>query len=346
MILIVRSADTLAENRDLKTENRNKPMIHDCSKLNTCKRVLVVCGPTATGKTRLGIELARALGGEIVSADSMQVYRRMDIGTAKATAAERAAVPHHMLDVAKPWEDYSVSRYVREASACCDDILARGRLPILVGGTGLYIDSLLSGRDFAARQEGDEDLRAALNAEYDRLGGEAMWETLRGFDPERAAKLHPGDRRRIVRAIEIYRLTGETISAHDARTRALPPRYQARTVALSFADRADLYARIDRRVEAMAESGLFEEVEGLLREGLSADCTAMQAIGYKEAVLALGGELSRAEAAALIQQNSRRYAKRQLTWFGRNPEALWLRWDREPDFGAAVQTAIRHFQGD
>ncbi len=308
--------------------------------MQTTKRVLVVCGPTATGKTRLGIELAKVLNGEIVSADSMQVYRRMDIGTAKATAQERAEVPHHMLDVAEPWEDYSVSRYVEEAGRCCDALLSQGKLPVLVGGTGLYIDSLLSGRDFAARAEGDEDLRAALGAEYDRLGGEAMLSRLQSFDPERAAKLHPGDKRRIVRAIEIYRLTGKTITAHDARTRALPPRYTACTVALSFRDRARLYERIDRRVEAMADSGLFEEVAALLAGGLSADCTAMQAIGYKEAVLALRGELSRQEAVALIQQNSRRYAKRQLTWFGRNPDALWLRWEAEPDFPAAVQTVL------
>ena len=306
----------------------------------------MICGPTATGKTRLGIELARRLDGEIVSADSMQVYRRMDIGTAKASAAERSAVPHHMLDVAEPWEDYSVSRYVQEAGRCCDDILSRGKLPVLVGGTGLYIDSLLSGRDFAAREAGDMQLRESLNAEYDRVGGEAMLEMLRSFDPERASKLHPGDRRRIVRAIEIYRLTGETISAHDARTKALPPRYQSRAIVLCDRDRAQLYARIDRRVEAMAEEGLFEEVASLLSEGLPPDCTAMQAIGYKEAVLALRGEISRKEAIALIQQNSRRYAKRQLTWFGRNPDALWIYWDGTPDFPAAVQTALCYYKSD
>ena len=299
------------------------------------EQVIVVCGPTATGKTALGIELARRLGGEIVSADSMQVYRRMDIGTAKATPREQAMVPHHMLDVAEPWEDYSVSRYVQEASKVCDGLLARGKIPVIVGGTGLYIDSLLSGRDFAERDAGDEGLRASLSADYDRLGGQAMLEQLRAFDPERAAKLHPGDKRRIVRAIEIYRLTGETITAHDERTRALPPRYEAFTVALRFADRADLYARIDRRVEQMAAAGLFDEVEALLKEGLSPDCTAMQAIGYKEAVLALQGELSRQEAIALIQQNSRRYAKRQLTWFGRNPRAHWIRWEKEPDMRVA-----------
>ena len=301
------------------------------------KQVIVVCGPTATGKTALGIALAQRFGGEIVSADSMQVYRRMDIGTAKATPEERAQVPHHMIDVCEPWEDYSVSRYVEDAARVCDGLLAAGKTPVIVGGTGLYIDSLLSGRDFAGREEGDEGLRAQLNGDYERLGGEAMLETLRAFDPERAEKLHPGDRRRIVRAIEIYRLTGKTITRHDEETRALPPRYEALTLALTFADRADLYARIDRRVEQMVQNGLFQEVEGLLNEGLSPQCTAMQAIGYKEAALALRGEMSQEEAVALIQMNSRRYAKRQLTWFGRNPAARWIRWDREPDLAQALE---------
>ena len=299
-------------------------------------KVIVVCGPTATGKTALGIELALRLGGEIVSADSMQVYRRMDIGTAKATAEERARVPHHMLDVCQPWEDYSVSRYVQEASAVCDGLLARGKIPVIVGGTGLYIDSLLAGRDFAGRQEGDDALRLRLDADYERLGGEAMLERLRAFDPERAAKLHPGDRRRIVRAMEIYQLTGKTITQHDRETQALPPRYQAKTIVLSFADRADLYARIDRRVEQMVDAGLFDEVEALLKEGLSPACTAMQAIGYKEAVQALEGSISRQEAVERIQLNSRRYAKRQLTWFGRNREARWIRWEKEPRFDRAL----------
>jgi tRNA dimethylallyltransferase len=302
-------------------------------------QIVVVAGPTATGKTRLGILLARRFGGEIVSADSMQVYRRMDVGTAKATPQERAEAPHHMLDVADPRENYSVSRYVDEASRCCDEILARGKLPILVGGTGLYIDSLLSGRDFAGREEGDETVRAALNARWDSEGGEALLEELRSFDPERAAKLHPADRRRIVRAIEIYRLTGETISEHDRRTRALPPRYESARIHLNFRSRAALYARIDARVDAMAENGLFEEVAALLAEGIPPDCTAMQAIGYKETAAALRGELSRAEAIALIKQNSRRYAKRQLTWFSRAEGALELLWDDAPDFDAALRVS-------
>ena len=302
--------------------------------MSSLPKLIVVCGPTATGKTRLGIELARQYGGEIVSADSMQIYRGMDIGTAKATPEERAAVPHHMLDVAEPQEDYSVARYVQEASRCCDDILARGKLPVIVGGTGLYIDSLLSGRDFADTQE-DKALRERLDAEYAALGGEAMLEKLRRIDPERAARLHAADRRRIVRALEIFELTGLTITEHDARTRRQPPRYGAARIVLGYADRAALYARIDARVDEMLRQGLFAEVEGLLAAGLSPDCTAMQAIGYKEAAMALRGEVSREAAAERIKLASRRYAKRQLTWFNRAPDALRIQWDGAPDFALA-----------
>lgn len=309
--------------------------------MNMTPKIIVVCGPTATGKTRLGIELARQYDGEIVSADSMQVYRRMDIGTAKATAEERAAAIHHMLDVAEPEENYSVARYVEEASRCCNDILSRGKLPILVGGTGLYIDSLISGRDFA-ENDGDEGLRQRLSAEYDALGGEAMLRRLGSFDPERAEKLHASDKRRIVRAMEIYLLTGVTITEHDRRTRQLPPRYDAARIFLSFRDRADLYSRIDRRVDEMVEQGLFDEVQGLLSSGLSERCTAMQAIGYKEPAMALRGEISREEAIALIKQGSRRYAKRQLTWFGRDPEALLILWEREPDFELARRLSTEY----
>ena len=301
-------------------------------------RIVVVAGPTASGKTRLGIALARRFGGEIISADSMQLYRGMDVGTAKATCEEQAAAPHHMLDVADPRESWSVARYVDEAGRCCDDILARGRVPIVVGGTGLYIDSLVAGRDFAACEE-DKALRAALETEYDRRGGEEMLKALAAFDPERAAKLNAGDRRRIVRAIEIYRLTGKTITEHDAETRRRPPRYEAARIVLNFRDRAALYDRIDRRVTKMAEDGLFREAEALLRAGLPPDCTAMQAIGYKEAVLALRGELSEEEALDLIRQGSRRYAKRQITWFGRWDDALHIDWDAEPDFQAALQSS-------
>ena len=304
--------------------------------MNSLPKIIVVAGPTASGKTRLAIELAGLYGGEIVSADSMQVYRGMDIGTAKADEAERAQAVHHMLDVAEPGQDYSVARYVEEARLCCDNILARGRTPILAGGTGLYIDSLISGRDFAAN-DGDSGLRQELSDEYERIGGEAMLAQLGEFDPERAARLHPGDKRRIVRAIEVYRLTGLTITEHDRRTQAIPPRYDAAFIILNYADRAQLYRSIDLRVDKMAQQGLFEEVERLLGSGLSADCTAMQAIGYKEPAMALRGEISREEAIELIKLNSRRYAKRQLTWFGRREDALRISWEAEPDFARALQ---------
>lgn len=310
------------------------------------EKIVVVAGPTASGKTALGIALAKELNGEIVSADSMQVYRGMDIGTAKATMDEREGIPHHMLDVAEPWEDYSVARYVEQAEACCRDILRRGRLPILVGGTGLYIDSLVSGRDFAA-VDSDQGLREALSAEYDALGGEAMHRRLQEIDPERAAILHPGDKRRIVRALEVYRLTGMTITQHDRQTRALPRRFDAAAIHLNFKNRPALYARIDRRVDRMVEQGLFREVEGLLAAGLSPESTAMQAIGYKEVVRALQGELRREEAVDLIKQASRRYAKRQLTWFGRDKEALPILWEDEPDFEYArrLSTEFLHSRG-
>ena len=297
-------------------------------------KIIVIAGPTASGKTRLGIELAKTYGGEIVSADSMQVYKRMDIGTAKADAAEQAAAVHHMLDVAEPYENYSVARYVEDAGKVCDDILSRGKLPILVGGTGLYIDSLISGRDFADNQE-DMSLRSELDAQFERIGGEEMLKILSAFDPERAEKLHPSDRRRIIRAIEIYKLTGISASEHDRRTRLIPPRYDAARIVLNYKDRAKLYERIDRRVEMMDELGLFAEVESLLNEGLSPDCTAMQAIGYKEAVQAVRGEMSRRQAIELIQLNSRRYAKRQLTWFKRWEGAHWIEWEAQADFELA-----------
>lgn len=298
--------------------------------------IIVVTGPTATGKTALGIVLARKYNGEVVSADSMQIYKRMDIGTAKPTPEEIGDIPHHMIDIVDPADSYSVAQYVQDASACVDDILTRSKLPIVVGGTNLYIDSLISGRTFAD-QPGDPAVRQALLDRYDAIGGEAMRQELAAVDPERAEKLHPGDKRRIVRALEIFRLTGKTITQHDAETRLLPPRYNAVQFALTFSDRARLYDRINRRVDLMVEAGLFDEVRTLLAEGLPAHCTAMQAIGYKEVVRALEGELTDQEAIDLIKQESRRYAKRQLTWLRRNPDLRWISWETEPDFSIIPQ---------
>ena len=286
------------------------------------EKILVVTGPTATGKTALSVELAKKLGGEIVSADSMQIYRGMDIGAAKVTKAEMQNIPHHMIDIADPSEDYSVSRYVEEADAAVRGILSRGRLPIVAGGTNLYIDSLIAGLDFAEKAE-DAALRESLNKQYDDIGGEAMLEHLRGFDPERAAKLHPADKRRIVRAVEIYILTGETITRHDEETKKRPKRYDAVKIALTFADRAVLYDRINARVDKMVSDGLFDEVKGLLDSGLSPACTSMQAIGYKEPAAYFRGEMSKDAAIELIKLSSRRYAKRQLTWLRRDTTVLW-----------------------
>lgn len=304
-------------------------------------KIVVITGPTATGKTALSVALAKEFDGEIVSADSMQLYRRMDIGTAKVTPEEKEGIPHHMVDIAEPAEPYSVARYVAEAGACVDDILRRGRLPIVVGGTNLYIDSLLSGRDFADNEEGNS-LRLEIDAEYEEKGGEKMLEILGEFDPERAAKLHPADRRRIVRAIEIYRLTGKTITQHDLETQAIPPRYEAAMIALDFEDRADLYARIDRRVDIMVEQGLFEEVRALLDGGIPESATAMQAIGYKEPAAFFRGEITKDEAIELIKRESRRYAKRQLTWLRRNDRLFWIRHKTSPDFCEARRLSTEY----
>jgi len=300
--------------------------------------LICICGPTASGKTGLAVALAKKLDAEVVSCDSMQIYRGMNVGTAKPDAAEMDGVPHHLLDVADPGESWSVSRWVSAAAAAAEDVFARGRVPVVVGGTNLYIDSLLSGRGFAAA--GDPALRAALAADYDRLGGEAFRESLSRVDPERAALLAPGDKKRLVRAMEVWRLTGKTITEHDAETRALPPRWDSLRVALDYADRADLYARIDARVDEMAERGLFEEARWLLSLDLPAGATALQAIGYKEAAACLRGECPRSEALELIRRASRRYAKRQLTWLRRDAGLRWIRWTGAPDVAAAADTVL------
>lgn len=308
----------------------------------TAPKVAVITGPTATGKTALGVLLAECLGGEIVSADSMQVYRRMDIGTAKVTPEEMRGIPHHMIDVADPSENYSVARYVKEADICINDILKRGKLPIIVGGTGLYIDSLVAGRSFDENAS-DESLRKLLDEKYKAAGGEAMLRELAQVDPERAQKLHPSDKKRILRALEVYYTTGRTISEHDEETRKIPPKYDAMVIALTFENRADLYGRIDRRADLMLKSGLFDEVRSLLDSGVSPDCTSMQAIGYKEAAMAIRGEISEDEAAELIKRESRRYAKRQLTWLRRKENIKWIIWKFEPDLEYARHISTQFF---
>ena len=293
--------------------------------------LICIAGPTASGKTALSIALAKELGGEIVSCDSMQVYKGMNIGTAKPTTEEMDGIPHHMLSVAEPWEDFSVGKYCQMAAPIVDDILSRGKTAIIAGGTGLYMDALIKGNDFApvpstGRREELEQLAA-------EKGIDAVIEQLRAVDPESADRLHPSDQKRIIRAMEVYLETGETITEHNRKTQLIPPRYNPVWFGLEDADRANLYARIDRRVEIMLEQGLIAEIQGLLDAGIPEKCTAMQAIGYKEFVDALQGRSSMQTATALVQQSSRKYAKRQLTWFRRNPAIHWL--VREENDGTA-----------
>ena len=287
------------------------------------KNIICIAGPTASGKTALSIALAKELDAEIISCDSMQIYRRMDIGTAKPSMEEQAGIVHHMLDVAEPDEDFSVSRYCKMADPILQDIISRGKTAIIVGGTGLYMDSLIRGNDFAPFPS------TGVRERLEQQPIEEVYAQLTAIDPETAARLHLSDKKRIIRAMEIYLETGETMTAHNLRTQAIPPKYTPLWFALEDEDRSDLYTRIDSRVTTMLEMGLIDEIQTLLAEGIPPRCTAMQAIGYKEFVDALAGRCSIEEAADQVRQSSRRYAKRQLTWFRRNRAIHWLRRSKE-----------------
>ena len=285
-------------------------------------QIICIAGPTASGKTALAVKLAKELHGEVVSCDSMQIYRRMDIGTAKPSREEMEGIVHHMLDVVEPDEDFSVSRYCSLATPIVEDILRRGKTAIIAGGTGLYMDSLIRGNAFAPFPS--TGMREKLEAQADQEGMEAMLSLLHTIDPDCAQRLHLADRKRILRALEVYYETGETITAHNRKTQEIPPKFCPLWLGLDFDPRADLYRRIDQRVDLMVSQGLLEEIEALLRSGIPEKCTAMQAIGYKEFVSALHGECTPEEAASQVKQASRHYAKRQLTWFRRNKAIHWL----------------------
>ena len=299
-------------------------------------KIVCVVGPTACGKTTLGVLLAKQFHGEVVSADSMQIYRGMTIGTAAPTEKEMDGVPHHMVAVADPAELWSAARYAETAIPIIDDILARGKLPVLVGGTGLWLDAVVKGHGFAGGHAGGE-VRKTLQKRLEAEGIEPLLEELRQVDPETAKRLHPADEKRILRALEVYLETGKTISAHNAETKDLPPRYDAIWIGLRFADREDMKALIDRQVDKMAEEGLVEEVRALLESGLPRNATALQAIGYKEFLGVLEGTATEAEALAEVKLRSRQYAKRQLTWLRRNPAIHWIEWEKERDFAKALQ---------
>ncbi len=302
--------------------------------------ILCIAGPTASGKTALAVELAKELDGEVVSCDSMQVYRRMDIGTAKPSREEMQGIPHHMIDVAEPDEDFSVSRYCAMAAPIVDDIVARGKTAIIAGGTGLYMDSLIRGNDFAPFPS--TGVREKLEAEADEVGLPAMLARLREIDPDTADRV--SDRKRILRALEVYLETGETITEHNRKTRLIPPKYTPLWLGLDFADRGELYRRIDKRVDIMLEMGLMEEIRSLLDSGIPEKCTAMQAIGYKEFVNALEGREPLSQAAEEVKKASRHYAKRQLTWFRRNPAVHWL--VRSGDDGREILASARQIIRD
>ena len=283
--------------------------------------IICIAGPTASGKTALAVELAKTFNGEVVSCDSMQIYKRMDIGTAKPTVEEMQGIPHHMIDICEPDEDFSVSKYCEMATPIVDDILSRGKTVIIAGGTGLYMDSLIRGNDFAPFPATGH--RQRLEEKLNAVGLDAMIAELSAIDPE-AVERSQKNPRRIIRALEVYYETGETITAHNLRTQAIPPRYSPLWLGLDFDPRQALYDRIDLRVGLMLEMGLMDEIKSLLSSGIPENCTAMQAIGYKEFVAALAGCGTVEEAADEVRQGSRRYAKRQLTWFRRNPNMNWL----------------------
>lgn len=293
------------------------------------QRVVVILGATATGKSHCAIEIAKKFHGEIISGDSMLVYRGMNIGTAKPTAAELAAAPHHLVDILPPDAGFNVVDFQQQAARLIEEINGRGRLPIIAGGTGLYIKALLEGYAFSS-VEGDSRLRRQLEQEADACGGEALYARLQKLDPEAAARIHPHNVRRVVRALEAA-LGGDGVSAAGARE--MP--YDATVIGLAM-ERGALYERINRRVDAMLDAGLEQEVRRLLAQGVSPDCQSMQSIGYRQMVWYINGSLSYAEAVDKLKQATRNFAKRQITWYKKMPYIRWLPLDAQPDYNEVV----------
>ena len=298
-------------------------------------RVVASGGPTATGKTALSVTLARQFNGEVINADSMQVYRGLSVGTAKATEEERAGVCHHLLDFLNPEEPYSVAEFVEMAAGFIPQITGRGHLPLVVGGTGLYITSLLHGIAFAP-QRSDPELREELQQEAEEQGAQALYERLRQIDPEYAAKVHPNNLPRVIRALEVFRLTGRKMSEEQRQSRPETPPYRSLCLCLTYRDRAELYRRIDLRVDKMLEQGILGEAETVWLHKAEYR-TAAQAIGYKEFFPYFEGTQSLAACTAALKQATRRYAKRQLTWFRHQNDARWLYVDEEDAFGRAAE---------
>ena len=302
-------------------------------------KLLVICGPTASGKSELAIRLARALDAEIVNADSMQIYRGMDIGTAKPTPEQRAGIPHHLIGVADPDQPFSAADFALAADEAIRGITGRGKRVIVAGGTGLYIRALLKG--LVDSPSGAGEIRRELQEAARELGNQAMLEKLGRVDPELAARIHPNNRVRIIRALEVYRLTGVPLSRYQQEHGFSGRRYESLQIGIKV-ERRELYRRIDERVERMVEDGLLDEVHGLLASGYGRDLKSMRAIGYKEAAACLAGEYGPDEAVRLIKRDTRRYAKRQLTWFNADPDILWLEYSEK--FDTILRHAIDFFE--
>ena len=288
--------------------------------------LLIIAGPTATGKSASAVELALRMGGEVISADSMQVYRGMDIGSAKVTGEEMRGVPHHLIDCVDPDETWNVVRFKEQASLAVRDIADRGKLPIVCGGTGFYIQALLYDIDFTQMEE-NAPLRKRLSDMAAEKGPEAVHALLAQRDPASAAAIHPGNVKRVIRALEFIEESGRSIAVHNAEQREKQSAYRSVFFVLTM-DRAKLYERIDRRVDIMMQQGLLEEVTRLRDMGIARDSTAMQGIGYKQIYGFLEGEYDLEEAVRLIKRDTRHFAKRQLTWFRREKEVLWVDTDR------------------
>ena len=286
------------------------------------KKLVVLTGPTAVGKTSLSINLAKAIGGEIISADCMQVYKRMDIGTAKIMPEEMDGVKHHLIDVIEPQEDFHVVRFKEMVEAAMNEIYAKGKIPIICGGTGFYIQAILYDIQFTD-QEIDQSYRLKLEEFANTNGNEALWNKLKEVDEESAEAIPANNRKRVIRALEYYEQTGEQFSVHNKRERDRKSPYNFAYFVLND-DRAVLYNRIDARVDKMYEAGIVDEVKSLLQEGCKPGMTSMDGIGYKELISYIQGEGSLDDALELIKKNSRNYAKRQLTWFRREKEVVWL----------------------
>ena len=297
-----------------------------------------VVGATASGKTSLAVKIAQKYNGEIISADSMQIYKGMDIATAKATEEEKCGIPHYMMDFLSPTELFSVSEYVEMAKNIINDILARGKVPIVCGGTGLYIRSLVENVQFSPEQA-DENLRNKLNERYEKEGGEVLLKELAEFDPEMAKTLHPSNNKRIIRAIEIYQTTGITMSEHIRKSKDIPSPYEWTVIGIAFADRQKLYDRINARVDIMLEQGLPEEAKEFYRENKGK--TAIGAIGYKELKPYLDGEMTLEQAVENLKQVTRNYAKRQMTWFKKDSYIHWIYADECKDVFEEAEKIVR-----